>query len=111
VAISPDGKLVAAGSVDNSLKLWDADSGEERASLENVGDRVRGVAFSPDGKTLATAATAADLLKLGIQESPQASNGEERVSFKGHKAYVTSVAFTPDDKILASGSRDRTAKL
>ena len=53
---SSDGKLVTAGSVDNSLRIWDATTGEDVVvRWSGVGDRVRGVAFSPDGKTLATA--------------------------------------------------------
>ena len=62
VAFSPDSKMVAAGfgmSYDSGdgetvSRLWDATTGEERASLSGHRDAVNAVAFSPDGKTLAT---------------------------------------------------------
>ena len=53
-AFSPDGKTVATGSWDKTIKLWDAGSGQERATLKGHTDFVNFVAFSPDGKTLAS---------------------------------------------------------
>ena len=52
VAFSPDGKTLASGSVDESIKLWDVASGKNTAMLKGHTHIVRSVAFSPDGKTL-----------------------------------------------------------
>ncbi|WP_030925155.1 WD40 repeat domain-containing protein [Streptosporangium amethystogenes] len=54
VAFSPDGKLLATGSIDKSVKLWDVAGRNTVATLTGHTDWVYSVAFSPDGKTLAT---------------------------------------------------------
>jgi len=55
IAVSTDGKTLASGSVDNTVKLWDVASGQNLATLKEHGDAIWSVAFSPDGKTLASA--------------------------------------------------------
>ncbi|MGD2181372.1 WD40 repeat domain-containing protein [Lusitaniella coriacea] len=54
VAFSPDGKTLASGSLDNTIKLWNWETGEEIHTLTGHENSVRSVAFSPDGKTLAS---------------------------------------------------------
>src|SRR4051794_3232059 len=54
VACSPDGKMLASGSQDHTIKLWDVASGKERATLKGHREPVSSVAYSPDGKTLAS---------------------------------------------------------
>ncbi|MGA9765559.1 MAG: caspase family protein, partial [Rhodomicrobium sp.] len=63
------------------------------------------LAFSPDGRTLASA-SCDNTLKLW-----DAANGRELRSFTGHTAWVSSVAFSPDGRTLASASEDKTLKL
>ena len=51
MAFSPDGKTLASGGVDDSIKLWDVATGKNTATLKG---HAFSVAFSPDGKTLAS---------------------------------------------------------
>ena len=66
---------------------------------------VMSVAFSPDGKRLASAS------EDGTVKLWDAATGQETLTLKGHTDIVTSVAFSPDGKRLASASRDGTVKV
>ncbi len=54
VVFSPDGKYLASGSRDTTVKLWNVESQKEVATLQGHSRSVRSVAFSPDGKYLAS---------------------------------------------------------
>ena len=55
IAFSPDGKRLASASGDQTVKVWDAMSGQEMVTLKGHTQTVNSVAFSPDGKRLASA--------------------------------------------------------
>ena len=77
--------------------MWDARTGQELLSLKGGGDNV---AFSPDGKRLASWR----ISTRGEVKIWDAQTGQELTTFKGHTGPVFSVAFSPDGKRLASGS-------
>jgi len=105
VAIGPDGKTLASGSFDDTIKLWNLETRQEIATLTGHSDWVLSVTISPDDQTLVSG-SADGTIKLWNLETRQ-----EIVTLTGHSGNVLSVAFSPNGKTLASGSADDTIKL
>ena len=104
VAFSPDRTLLASGSYDNMVKLWNVTTQQNIATLE--GDAVVfSVSFSPDGTLLASGSNNNDVKLWDV------ATRQHIVTFEGHTARVHSVSFSPDKAILASASYDNTVKL
>ncbi|OJJ29741.1 hypothetical protein ASPWEDRAFT_32979 [Aspergillus wentii DTO 134E9] len=107
VTFSPDNKLVASGSWDCTVKLWDTVSGTLWQTLQEHSHDVSSVAFSPDGKILASGSRDHTVKLWEI--APETVTPQK--TLKGHSKAVTSVAYSPDGKFLASGSDDYTIKI
>ncbi|MCC6187670.1 MAG: hypothetical protein IT318_01440 [Anaerolineales bacterium] len=116
-AISPDGRQVASGvcarmaadgradCLQNVVRVWDADSGAEVRSLPAHTRPVSAVAYSPDGRWLASAG--AD----GMVYLWEAATGRRARALAGHTQPVASLAFAPDSQTLASGGHDNVVRL
>jgi WD40 repeat protein len=105
VSFSRDGQTLASASYDNTIKLWQVETGEELRTLTGHENGVNSVSFSPDGQTLASASDD-NTIKLW-----QVETGEELRTLTGHENVVNSVSFSRDGQTLASASDDETIKL
>jgi WD40 repeat protein/serine/threonine protein kinase len=105
VAFSPDGSLLATGSDDHLVKLWDVRTGRELATLAGHASLVSAAAFTPDGRTLATASFDATIKLWDV------ANNKLLQTLAGHKAPLRSLAWHTDGTLLASGGDDCTVRL
>ncbi len=124
-AINPNANTVAIGRWNGKISLWDTHTGKKitilrgharfflKEFLSNLGKKNKGykyqsiqaLAFSPDGKTLASAGTD-NLIKLW-----NTTNNAKRATLKGHTEWVTALAFSGDNKTVASGDTSGVIKL
>jgi WD40 repeat protein len=118
LAFSPDGKLIACGGSYRNEKadrdwgvtcLFDLTAGKLDGELHmGRAGYIMCLAFTPDGKTLATGG--------GVQDDPELklwdmATRQVRAVLKGHADWINAVAISPDGKTLASASRDKTVRL
>jgi WD40 repeat protein len=117
VAFSPDSTRIASGfggydqqkmQLFGEVKVWDAQSGQQVLDLKGLTRDVRTVAFSPDGKRLASAGSggwdAGGKPLPGEVKVWDARSGQQVLDLQGHTSWVSSVTFSPDGTRIASGS-------
>jgi len=104
LAYSPDGRYLASGSSDKTIKIWETATGTELRTLTGHSMTVWSVAYSPDGRYLASGSLD-KTIKIW-----EVATGKVR-TLTGHYMTFWSVAYSPDGRYLASGSSDKTIKI
>jgi WD40 repeat protein len=114
VSFSLDGKRIVSGSFDNTLKLWDAQTGQETLTLKGHSHWVNSVSFSPDGKRIVSGGEdgfGSYREGAGGVKVWDSATGQESLTLGSKDCSYTSVCFSPDGKRLASGDTDKTVKV
>ena len=104
VAVSADGRF-GLTAMDHKVKCLELSTGRLVRVFTDWSDRIECVAYSPDGKTMASSGLGNELTLWDV------STGLPIRTFSGHTRWVPSVAFSPDGQTLLSGSSDRTLKI
>ena len=106
IVFNPDGRTLASGSDDETIRLWDVDTGKSEITLVGHTEWGRKVSrSSPDGKTLASGGAESMILLWDMDV------GKTKRRLTGHTDWVYALAFSPDGKIIASGCLDATIHL
>jgi RNA polymerase sigma factor (sigma-70 family) len=98
VAFAPDGKTLATGGYDQTIRRWQVRSGREVSQPLVHRQRIFGLRYGPGGRSL---------LAWGAGNTIHAwdlGTGQERLAFDGHQNWIASVVFSPDGRLLSSGS-------
>jgi len=106
ISFSPNGNLLASGSMDHKIKLWDIVNSQCIRTLRGHTDTVMSIDFSPDGSLLVSG-SADNTIRLWNSETGECIEPP----VKGHKDWVSSVTVSSGGEILGSGSWDNTVRL
>ncbi len=105
VAFSPDGKTLASGAQDQTVRLWDVETGQVQHSLQGHTDRVNCVVFTPDGSRVASGSEDRSVRLW------DAHTGHAVYTLQGHRQGVTALTLALDGRWLANACQDHQVQL
>ncbi len=105
VAFSSDGRLLAAGGVGGTARMWDTTSGALLAEIPGHGESLNALAFDPTDKVVASAGS------NGVVKVWRADAARPLRELRGHRGSVSAIAFSPDGRHIATASVDQTARV
>jgi len=116
VSYSPDSRHIVSGSAsvhygtswnceDDTIRVWDAETGANLAVLRGHEGEVNSVTYSPDGRRIVSGSSDKTIRVW------DAENGTQLAVFRGHEERVTSVSYSPDGRRIVSGSSDKTIRV
>ncbi|TPX66522.1 hypothetical protein CcCBS67573_g07802 [Chytriomyces confervae] len=114
VAVSPDSTTIISGSKDQTLKLWDVQTGECQATLEGHKNDVNAVAITPDGKLIISGSSDETIKVWNLETKTCIATMEPwraEVEMKKDGGTVHSVAITPDGKTIIAGLKDEIIQM
>lgn len=109
LVFSPDGTLLASGSSDNTIRIWDVATGTEKFELSGHTHLVNAVAFSRDGKRLASGSSDSTVRVWDVTTGMSLQTLQLKKS--GGLETVESVAFSPDGTLLATAGHDDALRM
>jgi WD40 repeat protein len=105
IAFSIDGKFLATGSADKTVKIWQVSTGKVLHTFQGHTKRVNSISYGPNGEHLASGSADGSIKIWEIK------TGKLIRTFDGHTGSVTSIAYSPQGDTLVSGSWDGTIKI
>ncbi|EAW36905.1 WD40 repeat domain-containing serine/threonine-protein kinase [Lyngbya sp. PCC 8106] len=105
ITFSPTEEMIASGSQDQTIEIWDLKKGKRWYTLTGHSNWVTSIAISPDGQTLASGSRDHTIEIWDLKK------GKRWYTLSGHHDGVEVVAFSPQGDVLASGSRDHTIEI
>lgn len=110
LAWSPDGSSIASSSLDETVQVWDASTGETMLTHRSNALQAQAIAWSPDGKYIAST-DGLSSEKIQVWDASTGHLSTRHIPFTGHTEQVFSLAWSPDGKYIASSSDDKTVQV
>ncbi|HYT93533.1 MAG TPA: sigma-70 family RNA polymerase sigma factor [Gemmataceae bacterium] len=102
---APDARRLATGGADGFVRVWDVSTGKEIMALRGDGEPICSVAFSPDGKLLATASVGKARVRIW-----ELATGKLVREAGANDGLVNAAVFSPDGKLLVVGGSDKAVR-
>lgn len=111
LAFHPQRRLLATAAMDNSMRLWDVDTGAPVAAMTEHAAQIEDIAFSLDGRRLVSASQDGTARIWAVPDAATAAPLRSRVALRGHANSVFRASFSDDGRRIVTASADATVRL